>query len=115
MRRFLENLLPEGRALDIVASTYQVAKNNLYGLIRELGQETSGALAFFAAESAPAVQLAPAATFFELVIDIPPDREAAVYAYTVEAVNGSALLSGSTPAPAGGGPVRLLLPASRFS
>jgi serine/threonine-protein kinase HipA len=56
VRRFLENLLPEGRALDIVASTYQIAKNNLYGLIRELGQETSGALAFFAAESTPAVQ-----------------------------------------------------------
>jgi serine/threonine-protein kinase HipA len=58
-RHFLgRHLLPEGRALDIVASTYQVAKNNLYGLIRELGQETSGALAFFAAESARAGQTA---------------------------------------------------------
>jgi serine/threonine-protein kinase HipA len=56
VRRFLENLLPEGRALDIVASTSQVAKNNLYGLIRQLGQETSGALAFLAAESASAIQ-----------------------------------------------------------
>jgi serine/threonine-protein kinase HipA len=46
VRRFLENLLPEGRALDVVAGTYQLARNNLYGLIRELGQETSGALSF---------------------------------------------------------------------
>lgn len=46
VRRFLENLLPEGRALDIVATTNQVSKNNIYGLIRELGQETSGALSF---------------------------------------------------------------------
>lgn len=46
VRRFIENLLPEGRALDIVSSTYQVSKNNVYGLIRELGQETAGALSF---------------------------------------------------------------------
>jgi serine/threonine-protein kinase HipA len=46
VRRFLENLLPEGRALDIVASTSHVSKSNIYGLIRELGQETSGALSF---------------------------------------------------------------------
>jgi len=58
VRRFLENLLPEGRALDIVASTYQVTKNNLYGLIRELGQETSGALSFFAGEAALASRTA---------------------------------------------------------
>lgn len=58
VRRFLENLLPEGRALDIVASTYQVTKNNLYGLIRELGQETSGALSFLAGEAALASRTA---------------------------------------------------------
>ncbi|MEJ1960585.1 MAG: HipA domain-containing protein [Gammaproteobacteria bacterium] len=46
VRRFVENLLPEGRALDIVSTTYQVSKNNIYGLIRELGQETAGALSF---------------------------------------------------------------------
>lgn len=48
VRRFLENLLPEGRALDIVATTFQVAKNNLYGLLHQLGQETAGALSFLA-------------------------------------------------------------------
>lgn len=46
VRRFVENLLPEGRALDIVSTTYQVSRNNIYGLIRELGRETAGALAF---------------------------------------------------------------------
>lgn len=46
VRRFVENLLPEGRALDIVSSTCKVSKNNVYGLIRELGQETAGALSF---------------------------------------------------------------------
>lgn len=46
LRRFLDNLLPEGRALDVVATANQVSKNNLYALIRELGQETSGALCF---------------------------------------------------------------------
>lgn len=46
IRRFLDNLLPEGRALDVVATANRVSKNNLYGLIRELGQETSGALSF---------------------------------------------------------------------
>lgn len=46
VRRFLDNLLPEGRALDIVATTSKVAKSNLYGLLRQLGQETAGALSF---------------------------------------------------------------------
>jgi serine/threonine-protein kinase HipA len=58
VRRFLENLLPEGRALDVVCTTHQVAKNNLYGLIRELGQETSGALSFVAGEARQAKQTA---------------------------------------------------------
>ena len=49
VRRFLENLLPEGRVLDIVATTFQVARNNLYGLLRQLGQETAGALSFLMA------------------------------------------------------------------
>ena len=53
VRRFLENLLPEGRALDIVATTHQVSKNNIFGLVRELGGETSGALSFFAEGKVP--------------------------------------------------------------
>lgn len=48
VRRFIENLLPEGRALDIAAAHHNVTKNNVYGLIRQLGQETAGALSFLA-------------------------------------------------------------------
>lgn len=46
IRRFVENLLPEGRALDIAASTQGIAKSNIYGLIRALGAETTGAFRF---------------------------------------------------------------------
>jgi len=56
LRRFLENLLPEGRALDIVSTTHQVAKNNIFGLIRQLGRETSGALSFFPGDAEPRPQ-----------------------------------------------------------
>lgn len=58
VRRFLENLLPEGRALDIVSTTHQVSKNNIYGLVRALGQETSGALSFLAEGTTPQSQAA---------------------------------------------------------
>jgi serine/threonine-protein kinase HipA len=46
IRRFLENLLPEGRALDIVASNRGVVKSNVYGLLQALGAETTGAFRF---------------------------------------------------------------------
>lgn len=45
-RRFLENLLPEGRALDVAAQSLQVSKNSIYGLLAALGRETVGALSF---------------------------------------------------------------------
>jgi serine/threonine-protein kinase HipA len=46
VRRYIDNLLPEGRALDVVSSFTQVQKTNLFGLIRVLGRETAGALSF---------------------------------------------------------------------
>ncbi|SHM95438.1 serine/threonine-protein kinase HipA [Duganella sacchari] len=46
VRRFIENLLPEGHALDIVASSQGIAKSNVFGLIRALGSETTGAFRF---------------------------------------------------------------------
>lgn len=46
IRRFLENLLPEGHALDIVASSQGIAKSNVFALIRALGSETTGAFRF---------------------------------------------------------------------
>lgn len=48
IKRFVENLLPEGRALDISATTYSVSKNNIFALINALGIETAGAFQFSA-------------------------------------------------------------------
>lgn len=46
IRRFIENLLPEGRALDVASAHSNILKNNIFGLIRYLGKETAGALSF---------------------------------------------------------------------
>ena len=53
VRRYIDNLLPEGRALDVVSSFNQVQKSNLFGLIRVLGRETAGALSFLPPGEAP--------------------------------------------------------------
>ena len=50
IKRFVENLLPEGRALDISATTYSVSKNNIFALINALGIETAGAFQFSTTE-----------------------------------------------------------------
>lgn len=55
IRRFLENLLPEGRALDIASVHSNIQKNNIFGLIRFLGQETAGALTFLPQGQTPQV------------------------------------------------------------
>ncbi len=46
VQRFLANLLPEGRALDDVATANQLSKTNIFGLVRVLGKEPVGALSF---------------------------------------------------------------------
>lgn len=56
IRRFLENLLPEGEALVVAASDARVARNNVFGLLRHLGHETAGALSFIAAGQVPGEQ-----------------------------------------------------------
>jgi serine/threonine-protein kinase HipA len=53
VKRFVENLLPEGRALDITATTYRVSKSNIYALISGLGTETTGAFRFWRSDEAP--------------------------------------------------------------
>ena len=53
VKRFVENLLPEGRALDITATTYRVSKSNIFALINALGTETTGAFRFWRAGQAP--------------------------------------------------------------
>ena len=47
IKKFLDNLLPEGRALDIFSLFFQITKNNTLAITREIGNETSGALTFF--------------------------------------------------------------------
>lgn len=42
--RFLQNLLPEGRALDVASSFHRISKNNIFGLINLLGREPVGVL-----------------------------------------------------------------------
>lgn len=60
VKRFVENLLPEGRALDIAATTYKVSKSNIYALIHALGNETTGALRFWpSGEPPPTVAATP--------------------------------------------------------
>ena len=45
VRRFFENLLPEGQALDDAARAAGLGRGNLYGLVRALGRESAGAIA----------------------------------------------------------------------
>lgn len=53
VKRFVENLLPEGRALDIIATTCRVSKSNIYALISALGAETTGAFRFWRVDQSP--------------------------------------------------------------
>lgn len=53
VKRFAENLLPEGRALDITATTYKVSKANIYALVSALGTETTGAFRFLHPDQGP--------------------------------------------------------------
>ena len=52
IKRFIEHLLPEGRALDVAVAYNGLAKTNVFGLIWALGTETAGALRFTAEASA---------------------------------------------------------------
>lgn len=54
VRRFFENLLPEGKALEDAAAAHTVSKGNLFGLLRWLGQESTGALALLPEGTLPA-------------------------------------------------------------
>nr|WP_314546567.1 HipA domain-containing protein [uncultured Massilia sp.] len=53
IKRFIEHLLPEGHALDVAIAANGLARSNVFGLIRALGNETAGVLRFQDAETAP--------------------------------------------------------------
>ena len=46
VKRFLANLLPEGKWLEELSIDNQISKNNIFALIAVLGKETTGALTF---------------------------------------------------------------------
>jgi len=54
VRRFFENLLPEGKALEDAAAAHAVSKANLFGLLHWLGQESTGALSLLPDGKTPA-------------------------------------------------------------
>jgi serine/threonine-protein kinase HipA len=46
VRRFLANLLPEGRWLEELAVSTHISRSNIFGLVAAIGTETTGALTF---------------------------------------------------------------------
>lgn len=44
IKKFFENLLPEGEGLDAIARSSQVAKSNLFALLKIIGRESTGGL-----------------------------------------------------------------------
>lgn len=43
---FIRNLFPEGGAFDILLETQNISKNNIYGILKTIGQDTVGAFCF---------------------------------------------------------------------
>lgn len=46
VKRFIENLLPEGAGLDALSQSSQISKSNVFALIRKVGHESAGATMF---------------------------------------------------------------------
>ena len=46
VRRFLENLIPEGKGLEEITQFAHISKNNTFAIIKAIGYDTSGALMF---------------------------------------------------------------------
>jgi len=46
VRRFLENLIPEGKGLEDITKFAHISKNNTFAIIKAIGHDTSGALMF---------------------------------------------------------------------
>ena len=46
IRRFLENLIPEGKGLEDIVEFTHISKNNTFAIIKAIGYDTSGALMF---------------------------------------------------------------------
>ena len=46
VKKFIDNLLPEGKGLDSVSISTGISKNNKYALLGTIGKETTGAFVF---------------------------------------------------------------------
>ncbi len=46
IRRFLDNLIPEGKGLEDITQFAHISKNNTFAIIKAIGYDTSGALMF---------------------------------------------------------------------
>jgi len=46
VRRFLENIIPEGKGLEDITQFAHISKNNTFAIIKAIGYDTSGALMF---------------------------------------------------------------------
>ena len=46
VKKFISNLLPEGRGLEFISSFFQISKANQFALIEAIGAETAGAITF---------------------------------------------------------------------
>lgn len=53
VKYFLMNLLPEGVGLDELSSMMHISKANVFGLIKAIGTETTGAISFHSAPDEP--------------------------------------------------------------
>ena len=51
IKNFIENLLPEGYALEQIITQNNLSKNNFFGILNAIGVETTGALSFAAADT----------------------------------------------------------------
>ena len=46
VKKFISNLLPEGKGLEFISSFFQISKANQFALIEAIGTETAGAITF---------------------------------------------------------------------
>ncbi|WP_181951435.1 HipA domain-containing protein [Legionella sainthelensi] len=62
VQRFLRNLLPEGKPLEVLIDSFHVSKSNTFGLIRALGLDIPGSLVIL-----PSNQAIPSQANFRLI------------------------------------------------
>lgn len=53
VQRYLRNLFPEGEVLDTLLTSLRLSKGNTFGIIRALGNDSSGGFSFLSAEQQP--------------------------------------------------------------